>query len=344
MSEKTYPTHKGRVTHSSIWGKRIPTQKTWRVWAGRQELFVLMLLLLVGGLLSLWTDVFLTASNLSNVARYFSWIAIAAIGESMVILVGGIDLSVGAVMALAGLISALCLRSGLSVAVSIAAGLLTGSLVGWINGSLVGRTQLPPFIATLATMSVARGVTFALTGGWPVRDLRRAFLFFGQRDLALGPVDLPVATLIVLGLAGLVFLLLQYTVVGRYIHTLGMNERALLFAGVDPTPLKILVYTLGGFLAAVAGLLMTSNLGVAAPTAATGYELDIIAAAIIGGASLSGKQGSILGVLLGAAFLQVLRNGLVLLGFPVFWQSATIGAMILAALLVDYFRRRMAQE
>lgn len=304
---------------------------------------MLLLLLLVGGFLSLRTGVFLTPANLSNLALYFSWIAIAAVGESLVILTGGIDLSVGAVMALAGLVSALVVRSGLPVPLAILGGLLTGALVGWSNGWLVGHMKLPPFIATLATMSVARGTAFGITGGWPVRDLPPSFLFLGQQALRVGPLHLPVATLVVLAFAGLVFLLLQYTVAGRYIHIMGRNERALRFAGVKPTRLIIMVYTLCGFLAALGGLLMTSNLGVAASTAATGYELDIIAAAIIGGASLGGGQGSILGVLLGAAFLQILRNGLVLLGYPVFWQSATIGVMILVALIIDYYRRSRSQ-
>jgi ribose transport system permease protein len=327
----------------SLIAKYKPPFKTWQGWARRQELFVLLLLLLVGAFLSLQTDVFLTSTNLSNLALYFSWIAIAAVGESLIILIGGIDLSVGAVMALSGLVSALMLRNGLSVPFAILGGLVTGAMVGWGNGWLVGQMKLPPFIATLATMSIARGTAFGLTGGWPVRDLPSSFLFLGQQSLSIGPLNLPVATIVVLAFSGLMFLLLQYSVAGRYIHLMGQNERALLFAGVKPTPLKFLVYTLGGFLAAVGGLLMTSNLGVAASTAATGYELDIIAAAIIGGASLGGGQGSILGVLLGAAFLQVLRNGLVLLGYPVFWQYATIGVMILIALMIDYYRRNWAQ-
>lgn len=323
--------------------KRMPSPQSWRTWAGRQELFVLVLLLVVIAFLSLRTEIFLTAANLSNVTRYFSWIAIAAFGESMVILIGGIDLSVGAVMALAGLISALCLRSGLSVPVSIIAGLLTGGVVGWVNGVLVGRIHLPSFVVTLGTMSLARGITFGLIGGWPVRNLPVGFRFLGQQDLILGNWYLPMPVLIMLGLAVLVILLLEYTVLGRYIYTLGSNERALLFAGVNLTLVKVVVYTMSGLLAAAGGLLMTAHLGVAAPTAATGYELDIIAAAVFGGTSLFGGDGSILGVLLGTAFLQVLRNGLVILGFPAYWQTAAIGAMILAALLIDYFRRQRAQ-
>ncbi len=314
-------------------------RQSWRILTDRQELVVLVLLLTVGTFLSLRTDTFFTSNNLSNVSRAFSWIAIAAFGESIVIIIGGIDLSVGAVMALAGLISALCLQAGLSVPVAIVAGLLTGGLVGWINGTVISRLKLPPFIVTLGTMSIARGVIFGMTGGWPVRSLPPEFRLLGQSDLVLGSWFLPLPILFMLGLAVLVSLLLGQTVLGNYIYTLGSSERALLICGVDITQIKVLVYTLCGLLTAIGGLLMTARLGVAAPTAAVGYELDIIAAAIIGGTSLFGGKGSILGVLLGAAIMQMLRNGLVLLGFPAHWQAAAIGAMILVAILLDYWRR-----
>jgi ribose transport system permease protein len=314
----------------------------WQMLIRRQELVVFILLLAAGTFLSLQTDTFLTSNNLFNVARSFSWIAIAAFGESMVIIIGGIDLSVGAVMALAGLITAIGLQSGVPVVWAILAGLLTGGLVGWVNGILVGRIRLPSFIVTLGTMSIARGITFGLTGGWPVRSLSQSFRYLGQGDLILGPWLLPIPVFFMLGIAVLVAILLDYTVLGRYIYTLGNSERALLFAGINLTGVKILVFTLCGSLTALGGLLMTARLGVAAPTAALGYELDIIAAAVIGGTSLWGGEGSIWGVLLGAAFMQVLRNGLVLLGFPAYWQSASIGGMILIALLLDFWRRQRA--
>jgi ribose transport system permease protein len=162
----------------------------------------------------------------------------------------------------------------------------------------------------------------------------------GGYNLSLGAWAVSLPVLITLGLALLVSLLLGQTVLGRYIYTLGSSERALLVSGVNTGQIKVLVYTLGGLLAAIGGLLMTARLGVAAPTAALGYELDIIAAAIIGGTSLFGGQGSIVGVLLGALLMQIVRNGLVLLGFAAYWQIVAIGAMILAAILLDYWQRR----
>lgn len=314
----------------------------WRMLVERRYLFVLMLLLLVSAFLSLNTKTFLTSNNLFNVARACSWIAIAAFGESMVIIIGGVDLSVGAVMALAGLISALCLQAGLPIPLAILAGLLTGGALGWLNSILVGRVKLPSYIITLGTMSIARGLAFGLTGGWPVRNLPANFGMLGVHNLSLGPWAIPLPVLIMLGLTILVSLLLGQTVLGRYIYALGSSERALLVSGVNVIQIKMLVYTLCGLLAAVGGLLMTARLGVAAPTAALGYELDIIAAAIIGGTSLFGGQGSTLGVLLGAVLMQITRNGLVLLGFPAYWQAVAIGAMILAAILLDYYQRRKA--
>jgi ribose transport system permease protein len=321
-----------------------PLMRGWRILFGRHEFVVFFLLLVVATFLSLWTDTFFTTNNLLNVSRAFSWIAIAAFGESMVIIIGGIDLSVGAVMALAGLISALGMQAGLPVPLAIVAGLLTGGAVGWLNGVMVGHVRLPPFIVTLGTMSIARGITFVLTGGWPVRNLPQAFRTLGQHDLPLGPWFISLPVVFMLGLAVLVGLLLSQTVLGRYIYTLDSSEPALVVSGINVTQIKVVVYTLCGLLTATGGLLMTARLGVAAPTAALGYELDIIAAAVIGGTSLFGGEGSVLGVLLGAAIMQVLRNGLVLLGFPAYWQTVTIGTMILMAILLDYWRRQRALQ
>jgi ribose transport system permease protein len=318
------------------------TRLHWRSLSERRYFFVLMLLLGAGAFLSLYTSTFLTHNNLFNVARACSWIAIAAFGESMVIIIGGIDLSVGAVMALAGLITALCLQAGLPVPVAIGAGLLTGGLTGWANGLIIGRIKLPPYLITLGTMSIARGLTFGLTGGWPVRDLPPSFNLLGIYNLPLGPWEVPLPVLIMLGLTVLVTLLLDQTILGRYIYALGRSEPALLVSGLNVVQIKVVVYTLCGLLAAIGGLLMTARLGVAAPTAAVGYELDIIAAAIIGGTSLFGSEGSMLGVLLGAVLIQILRSGLVLLGFPAYWQFLAIGAMTLAAILLDYWRQQRA--
>jgi ribose transport system permease protein len=299
-----------------------------------------VLLLGISAALSLGTDTFFTPHNLSNIARFFSWIAIAAFGESMVIIIGGIDLSVGAVMALAGIVSAHSMQTGLPVPVAVAAGLLTGGLVGWVNGTLVGRVRLPAFIVTLGTMSITRGIIIGLTAGSPVRNLPSGFRLLGQYDLRMGDWLVPLPFIIMLGLALLVSLLMAKTVLGTYVYALSGSERALLVSGIAVVQIKVLVYTLCGILAATGGLLMTANLGVAMPTAAVGYELDIIAAAVIGGTSLFGGEGSTLGVLLGAAVMQMLRSGLVLIGLSAYWQTGALGTMILAVIFLDHWRRQ----
>ncbi len=318
---------------------RAMSKHSWFDLFNRQEIFVFILLLAVIVFLSLTTTTFLTTNNLQNVSRNFAWIAIPAFGESLVIIIGGIDLSVGSVMALSGLVTAMVLQYGMSNFLAVIAGLAAGSLIGWINGTLVGRVRFPPFIVTLATASIVRGIVFGLAGGWPILDLPASFRYLGQADISVGPLAFPVPVLVVILLAVLVFVFLRQTVLGRYIYALGENEQALIVTGVGLPQIKTIVYILCGALTAIGGILMTARLGVAAPTAATGYELDIIAAVIIGGTSLFGGEGSALGVLLGAAFMQVLQNGMVLLGIPTYWQSGTLGLMILFTLLLDLWRQ-----
>lgn len=305
-----------------------------------RQVVVVLLLLVIGTSLTLGTDTFLTFNNISNLLRNSSWIAIASFGESMVIISGGIDLSVGATMALAGIVAAKCMGNGMPVFLAIAVGLSTGMIVGWVNGSIIARSRLPAFIVTLGTMSITRGITVGLTGGWPVRELPEAFRMLGQNDIRLGAFSIPILVFIVLGIGLLFNLLLTRTIAGRYIYTLSNSERALLVTGVDVINIKVLVYTLCAVLSAAGGMLMAARLGVAAPTAATSYELDIIAAAVIGGASLYGGVGSIPGVFLGTIVMQMLRNGLVLLGIAAHWQTVTIGTVILAAISLDYIRQR----
>ena len=310
-----------------------------RTVAGHQELVILGMLALAALTLSLLSENFFQSTNLLNLARGVSWFAVAALGVSMVILIGGIDLSVGAVMALSGLICALALRAGLGLPAALGAGLLTGTTVGLLNGILVARFNLQPFIVTLGTMGVARGLTLGLTNGAPIRDLPPSFRAIGQYDLPIGPFSLPVSLLIMLCLAGMVALLLERPVLGRYIYALARDEQALLLAGIPTGRIKIIVYALSGLLAGCSGLIMTAWLGVAAPTAADGYELDIIAAAVIGGTSLFGGEGSVPGVVIGTLLMLILRNGMVLLGLPAYWQIGAIGVMILTVVLVDHLRR-----
>ncbi len=328
------------MSSMNIQAKRWLRGISWRGIIGKQEFGVFLILLILGGGLSLYTDTFLTSTNIFNILRAFSWIAISAFGQCMVIITGGIDLSVGSVMGLAGLATAMFLAHGVNVPIAVAAGLLAGLIVGFLNGLMITKGKLPPFIATLGSLLMARGLCYGLTGGWPVRDLPLAFRNLGQYDIPIAGlgVPLPLIFMLVFGLITSVFL--TRTVWGYRIYALGGNETATALSGINTNRIKILVYSLCGLLTAIGGVLMTARLGVAAPTAAQGYELDVIAAAVVGGTSLKGGEGTILGVLIGAAIMQVLRNGLVLLGVSAYWLQAVQGLVIVVAIMLDQLRKR----
>ena len=316
----------------------------WQSYISVQEAGILIIFLVWCAFLTIATDTFLTTTNVFNMLRSFSWIAIAAFGETLVVLTAGIDLSVGSTMALAGLGTALMLTWGVPVWLSVIGGIVVGIVVGSLNGGLVTRFRIPPFIATLGMMSIARGITFGATNGWPVRGLPESFRFLGQGDIPIGAWDVPIPVIVMLVLAVLTSLFLSRTVTGRHIYAVGGNEEATRVSGINTHRLKLFVYVACGALAAIGGILMTARLGVAAPTAATGYELDIIAAVVIGGVSLFGGEGTILGVLLGAALMQTIRTGLNLLGFPAYWQPAAIGAVIILAIVFDQWRKNRAAQ
>lgn len=317
-----------------------PRGITWREIVGRQEFGVVLILLAMGVFLSLYTDTFLTSTNIFNILRAFSWIAISAFGQCMVIITAGIDLSVGSVMGLSGLASAMLLARGVSVPVAVAGGLLTGLVVGFLNGLMITKGRLPPFIATLGTLLMARGLCYGLTGGWPVRDLPQAFRDLGQYDIPIAGFGVPLPLIFMLVLAVLTSIFLTRTVWGYRIYAVGGNETATALSGINTNGVKIMVYSLCSLLTAIGGVVMTARLGVAAPTAAQGYELDVIAAVVVGGTSLMGGEGTILGVLIGAAIMQVLRNGLVLVGVSAYWLQAVQGLVIVVAIMLDQLRKR----
>ena len=305
----------------------------------RQEVGIILIFLAWCTFLSLATRTFLTSTNVFNMLRAFSWIAISAFGEAMVIITAGIDLSVGSNMALSGLGSALLITRGFPVLIAVLGGLMVGGILGLFNGMLVTYFRLPAFIATLGTLSIARGITYGATGGWPVRELPPQFNLLGQYNIPVGGWGVPLPVVIMIVLAAALFLYLTRTVHGRHIYAVGGNEEAARVSGINPNQVRLFVFTASGVFTALGGILMTARLGVAAPTAASGYELDIIAAAVIGGVSLFGGEGSILGVLFGAALMQTIRTGLNLLGFPTYWQPAAIGMVIIIAVTFDQWRK-----
>ncbi|QJW91282.1 ribose ABC transporter permease [Spirosoma taeanense] len=304
-----------------------------------QSLIALFVLCLA---LSILSDKFLTVANFWNVLRQISVNVCISTGMTLVVLTAGIDLSVGSVLALAGAITAGLLRNGIplpsanlfigfTLLGAIVVGILTGSVLGWFNGWAITRFNLPPFVATLAMLTIARGLTMLWTEGFPITGLGESFTYLGTGWLLGIPVPVWVSALIV----ALAVLLTNKTRIGRYIYAIGGSESAARLSGVNITRTKLMVYTLSGALAAVGGLLVTSRLDSAQPNAGISYELDSIAAVVIGGASLSGGRGSILGTVQGAIIIGVLNNGLVLLNVSPFWQQVVKGFVILLAVIID---------
>ncbi|CAM3370063.1 ribose ABC transporter permease [Hydrogenibacillus schlegelii] len=281
--------------------------------------------------LALTTPHFLTVNNILNVLRQVSINALIALGMTFVILTGGIDLSVGSMLALSGALAAGMIHGGVPAALAVALALFAGAAMGAANGVLVARGRLAPFIVTLATMTVYRGLTLVYTDGRPITGLGDAFGVIGRGYL----FDLPLPVLwLGLGFAGS-YLLLNSTVFGRHVYAVGGNEEAALHSGVATDRIKIWVYTISGLTAAAGGIILTSRLNSAQPTAGMGYELDAIAAVVLGGTSLSGGRGTLGGTLVGALIIGVLNNGLNLLNVSSFYQQVVKGAVILLAVLLD---------
>jgi len=263
---------------------------------------------------------FLTRDNLLTLLRQVSFNAIMAAGVSVVIITAGIDLSIGSVWAFSSVVMAhLCVNADWSWQRATMAGLGVGLLCGLVNGLGVTLLRLPPFVATLGMMSIARGLAEVMTGGFQISGLPNAFQFWGQGDFWDVPVPVWVAAAVVL----ITWALLRFTRIGRYLYAVGGNEAAAHLSGVPVWRVKLFAYAYCGLLASLAGLLATARLGSVRPSDALGYELDAIAASVIGGISLMGGQGSVLGTAIGATLIGVLRNGMVLLDVSAFWQRSS---------------------
>lgn len=278
-----------------------------------------------------WSPYFLTISNLLNIAQQTSINAIIAVGLTFVIITAGIDLSVGSIMAFAGVVMASLLQADLPIYLAIIIGLLVGTGSGIVNGLLISYGKLPPFISTLGMMSVARGAALLFTDGRPISGFTPDFRFIATGEILYIPV--PVIIMIVVYL--LAHFVLTRTKLGRYTYAIGGNEEASLLSGINVKMIKTIIYGLSGMLSGLAAVLLTSRLNSAQPIAGIMYELDAIAAAVIGGTSLMGGEGKISGTLIGALIMGVLRNGLNLLGVSSFIQQIVIGSVIIVAVLVD---------
>lgn len=297
--------------------------------------------------LSLLSDSFLTAENGFNILRQISVNLCISIGMTLVIVSGGIDLSVGATLALAGAVAAGLLKNGLAIpalgvaiafttAGAVVAGVAVGGLAGWTNGFVITRFKLPPFVATLGMLSIARGLTMLWTGGFPVTSLGEGFGSIGTGAFLAVPVPVWIMVL----LTALFVVVTKKSRFGRHLYAVGGNVRAARLTGLRVNRIKIAVYTLAGALSGVAGLIVTSRLDSAQPNAGLGYELDSIAAVVIGGTSLSGGRGTVMGTVLGCLIIGVLNNGLFLLNVSPFWQQVIKGLVIWLAVAIDNFNAK----
>jgi len=298
---------------------------------------VFVILLVICLVFALGSSDFLTASNLLNVALQTSIITIVAIGMTFTILTAGIDLSVGSVMAMCGALAAgQAVRQGWGTYGGIGAALLVGLVLGAVNGLLIIKGRMPPFVATLAMMAVGRGLTLVYTQGRPIAGLEKDFIFWGTGRL----LGVPVPVILMVGLTFVAFVVLRHTRFGLYVYATGGNEETTRLAGVSPGWIKLAVYVISGFTAALGGVLLTARLWSAQPNAAVGWELDAIAAPVLGGISLFGGVGGIGGTLVGAFIIGVMSNGLNLLGVPSYYQQVIKGVVFILAVMLDLLTKR----
>ncbi|MBM7666266.1 ribose transport system permease protein [Solibacillus kalamii] len=276
---------------------------------------------------------FMTTDNILNILRQVSISALIAFGMTFVILTGGIDLSVGSTLALTGAVAATMLASGIDPVLTILAALLLGGILGAVNGVIIAKGKVAPFIATLATMTIYRGLTLVYTDGRPVSDLGNEITFQMLGKGYFFGIPVPVCTMILAFIA--LYVIMHKTTFGRRVYAVGGNEAASKLSGINVDRVKIAVYSLTGMLAALSALILTSRLNSAQPTAGTSYELDAIAAVVLGGTSLTGGKGWIFGTLVGALIIGVLNNGLNLIGVSSFFQQVVKGIVILIAVLID---------
>jgi ribose transport system permease protein len=296
--------------------------------------FLTLITLFVG--LSAASPHFLTSTNLSSVIRQTAVINIMALGMTMVIICGGIDLSVGCILAMGGLLGSMAMEAGAPIPLGILAGVMAGLVCGLLNGVLITSLRISPFIVTLGTLGIYRGSALMISNGLPVHNLPAGFSFLGEGTL----LSVPFVLWILLACALAVHFLLEHTKLGRYAFAIGSNAEAALYAGIPVAFFTAAVYTIGGALTGLAGMIEASRLMTGQPTAGQGYELQAIAAVVIGGGSLRGGEGSVVGTLVGAFIMGLLANGSDLLGISPYLQQAIIGGVIILAVAADELRKR----
>jgi ribose transport system permease protein len=293
--------------------------------------FVGLIIIII--ILSIVSPNFMTVDNILNVLRQVSINALIAFGMTFVILTGGIDLSVGSILALSSAVTASMLASGMDPILAILIGLIAGAIMGAINGFIITKGKVAPFIATLATMTVFRGLTLVYSDGRPITGLSSSELFVLMGKGYVGWIPVPVIWMLVT--YAILYFILKKTTFGRKVYAIGGNEEAAILSGIRANRVKVWIYSLTGLLSALAGIILSSRLNSAQPTAGASYELDAIAAVVLGGTSLSGGRGWIFGTLIGALIIGVLNNGLNIMNVSSFYQQVVKGGVILLAVLLD---------
>jgi ribose transport system permease protein len=313
-------------------------RRRWQRFTGIDEIGVLIAIFVLGFLLSVSTDTFLRSNNLLQVARQASYYGIMAVGMVFVLSMGDVDLSVGSILMLVNIVTAIALREGLPVPLAILAGLSTGAVCGLVNGSLSVILRIPTIIVTLGTMSVFRGAALVISKATPISQFSKDTLLFTLGGGRILGVPTSVVIMILVGVVG--FILFNRTAFGRRVQAIGSNLQAARFSGIRIVRHRILVMTLMGVFSAIAGIAALAFLQAGDPATGPGFELFVIASAIIGGTALTGGSGSIPGGILGALIIAMIRNGLVLIGLSAYWSTAATGVVIIAAVAIDYFVKR----
>ncbi|HTP27092.1 MAG TPA: ABC transporter permease [Anaeromyxobacteraceae bacterium] len=313
-----------------------PRSGRWRSLFAKPEVSVGMALIALCVVMTAASPYFLTVRNILNILRQFSLIAILAVGEGLIIITAGIDLSVGALVGMTACVGAWAAQAGAPPGLTLLVILGSGTLAGLVNGLLVTRVGIAPFIATLGMMSVARGISLLITLGSPIHYESTWISVLGGGHIGVVPVS--VIVMLVIVAAGSVFA--TRTVLGKNVYAVGNSEKAAKLSGIRVGTTKTVVFTITGFLTGVCGLILVGQLEGADAFYGNGYELDVIAAAVIGGISLAGGEGNLLGIMVGAALMGVLKNAFVLLAVPGYWQTVAVGLVIIGAVSIDSLRKR----
>ena len=306
----------------------------------QEEVTLLLTFLVICVIMSILSDKFLTPGNLINVLRQSAQIGICAIGMTMVILLGGIDLSVGSVQGLAGVGAVVVLNRTNSVPLAVITGIMIGAAVGIINSMIITQMDITPLICTLGTMSIISGMALVLTNAVSQQVSNVDYMQIGIGRVAGIPI--PVILLLILGV--IFYFILNHTIYGRYIYAIGGNKESAALAGIPVNKVIVITYTISGMLTGLAAVVLSARMGSGQPTAGSGFEMTVIAAVIIGGVSLSGGKGSLIGAMLGVLTLYVLTNGLVLMDVVSFWQDILKGILIILAVFIDQKRTQRAME